>query len=113
MRRSSTRSRHDEIFRQEQAIIPVCREFSNDVGVEGKTVSLSKVNRVAESFFVDREVPVLVGTGEELFFVDREVLVGTGDRQDKRRDCGRARAVLFEGQTRKLTSRKSVRPNLA
>ena len=74
---------------------------------------LSMVNRVVELFLLDREVPVLVGTGEELFFVDREVRVGTGDRQDKRRDYGRARAVLFEGQTRKLTSRKLGRPNLA
>ena len=45
--------------------------------------------------------------------VDEEVLVGTGDRQDKRQDYGRARAVFFEGKTRKLTSRKSGTPNLA
>ena len=75
--------------------IPVCREYFQYDRVEGKTVSLSKVNRVA--------------LRRESYLADQEELVGTVDREDKRRDCGRARAVLF-GQ---LMSRESGRPNLA
>ena len=50
-----------------------------------------------------------VALRRESFLVDREVLVGTGDRQDKRRDYGRARDVLFG----RLMSRESGRPTLA
>ena len=92
MKRSNTRR---DTMKSSWERIPICREYFQYDGVERKTVSLSPVNRVA--------------LRRELYLADQEELVGTVDREDTRRDCGRARAVLFG----RLMSRESGRPNLA